>query len=252
MAERKSTVPAGVEPLGPLAKQVPQSFYFPLLFWVCLIAGLVLFCFIFALAGGLVQPARPEEAFQQFQLMFPLIAGPLGALFFGGLGYYCWLQTRKRVWVSPVGFAWVTPGRCELFPWDRVTKVKFPLKIEREDGYKVDLSKHLDGMDSALPFDEFWVPVKLAKVREQLDRGEAVKFGVYTVSRDGVSKGGDVVPWKYLDRIVRVTGQVNGLQLYMTGKTLPWSMVGLNSVTNHLVLQRLVAEMVNESRTRGA
>jgi hypothetical protein len=253
MAERKSTarVPAGVEPLGPLASQVTQGFYFPLLFWVCLLAGLALFGFIVALAAGLVGPAVPDESFRQFQFQFPLIAGPLGALFFGGLGYYCWLQTQKRVWVSPVGFAWVTPGRCELFPWGQVKKVKFPLKIEREDGYKVNLSQHVDGMESALPFEEFWVPLQITKVREQLDRGETVKFGAFHVSRDGVTKGGELLPWKYLDRIVRITGQVNAIQLFMKGRTLPWCTVGLNSVTNHLVFQRLVVDMVNDGRTQG-
>ena len=119
----KSTarVPAGVEALGPLAKQVPQGFYFPLCFWVCLIAGLGLFGFIAALAVGLVQPKEQDESFRQFQFWFPLAAGPLGALFFGGLGYYCWRQMQKHVWVSPVGFAWVMPGRCELFPWEAVS-----------------------------------------------------------------------------------------------------------------------------------
>src|SRR5262249_48594120 len=158
------------------------------------------------------QPAVQNESFRQFRFMFPLIAGPLGALFFGGLGYYCWLQTQKRVWVSPVGFAWVTPGRCELFPWGQVAKVKFRLKIEREDGYKVDLSKYVDGMDSALPFDEFWVPPQVKKVRERLDQGETVKFGVFHVSTEGVTKGGGLLPWRFLDRIVRITGQVNAVQ----------------------------------------
>lgn len=254
MSTSKSSarVPAGVEPLGPLAKKVPQSFYFPVAFGACLVGGVVLFGFIFALAGGLIQPSQMDEGFRQFQFTFPLIAGPIGAIVFGGLGYFCWVQAQKSVWVSPVGFAWVTPGRTELFPWDQVKRVKYPLRIEREDGYKVNLTNYVEGLDGALPFDECWVPIMIPKVRQLMERGETVKFGVFQVSSKGVTKSEELLPWKYVERIVRLTGQMNAIQLFMVGRALPWTTVGLDSVTNHPVFQRLVVDMVNEARRAGA
>lgn len=240
--------PDGLEPLGHPVVLLPRGLYYPLAFWMCALGAGALLVFTGLLALGVIGPRVRDANFVEFMTVWTLAALPGFLLLFGGLGAFAWFQMRKRIWLGPNGFAWVTPSRRELFLWGQIKTVTFPVKVKREDGFAVNLSNHVDSVRASIPFEASWVPIKLAELREKLGRGTSAKFGPLEVSSYGVHKSGELLPWGEIEKIIRIQGRMEAVALKQKGRTLPWCLVGLADVPNYLVFERLVVEMTAEVR----
>jgi hypothetical protein len=197
---------------------------------------------------GVMGPKAPDQKFEDFRIGLTVDVAPAFCLLFGGLGFFSWLQMRKQVLLGPNGFAWVTPSRCEVFLWERIKTVRHPLKAVRDDGYSVNLTNFVDDWWQSIPFQTRWAPLMIERVRERLAQGEAVKFGPLHLTTFGVAKGGELLSWSEVDRIVRVTGRLNVPQLFKKGRLLPWASTPLGSIPNLLVFERLVVDLTKEAR----
>lgn len=243
-AEPGSGVPKEIRHLGHPVVRMAGSMYFALALMVALPLGAIGILGSLLVFVGLADPKNPHPTWEQDRMIIALGFLVVGVPFFA-LGYYAWRQYHRRIWFGQNGLAWGMPGKFEIFLWDDLEEVGFPTRLKRRDGYRVNLHRHVENhWDFVKLIQARWVPLQVLKALAELEAGNVIKFGVFTVTPKGVQKDGELLLWEEFQGMTRFYGQSNSLSLSKKGKTWAWASASVTKIKNDLVFEALVGVLV--------
>lgn len=223
---------------------------------------------VFALAqqenlGGLVRTVHPKK--ETGRAVALIIMGVLSIVILVGF-YFLWLAfqlpalnaklARKRVYLFQYGLVeHDKQGALTAYRWDKISEVfqeiteryangikvatTYVYTVRRRDGAETKLTNAYDGIAELGPhICDAVARVRLPHVEAALSRGEEVRFGDLSLSRQGIGTKRGVVPWHEIEKVSVNNGYVS---VSRAGKWLPTGSTPASKIPN-LYLYLYVAD----------
>lgn len=217
-----------------------------------IVSGMIIAIGVAMVFGGGAAAASGEGDAAIFLIM-GLIYGVPGALWFISI-----LRKRGlRVLVFPEGLAYTRRSRTEIIRWDEVaavwqgiTRVQHTFtvrscKMQLDDGRKYTFNNALRNVTELIATVQQEVtPRILARASEAYDAGETIPFGKLGVSKAGISRGKQTLPW---DQVRRVTVDKGVITVRKQGSLLKWTSVPVAEMPNFFVFASLVGSKASDS-----
>jgi hypothetical protein len=190
-----------------------------------------------------------------------VIAIGTGALLLGLIILFTAMaKSGNRLFACIDGFVYKTSGEEKVVLWNnveaiyqrivehrgRVSKYKtYNYTIKQHDGSKLSFSDNMARMEGLSNYIEASVATRLfPKVTAAYERGEDLKFGSLTVSKQGIHNGKNWLPWNDVQSVRFENGR---FLVSKTGKWLDWGNFYTPSIPNFTVLEMLV-DYIGRSR----
>jgi len=217
-----------------------------------IVSGMIIAIGVAMVFGGGATAASGEGDAAIFLIM-GLIYGVPGALWFISI-----LRKRGlRVLVFPEGLAYTRRSRTEIIRWDEVaavwqgiTRVQYTFtvrscKVQLDDGRKYTFNNALRNVTELIAtIQQEVTPRILARASDAYDAGETIPFGKLGVSKAGISRGKQTLPW---DQVKRVTVDKGVITVRKQGSLLKWASVPVAEMPNFFVFASLVGSKASDS-----
>lgn len=190
------------------------------------------------------------------------LSGGSDALLFSGLGLVyalpgaLWFIStiRKRglrVLVFPAGLSLTKGGKTEIIRWDDVEIVRQTIRknqyttftaysctVQLHDGSKYTFNNALRNVDQLIStIQQESTHRILSRVSEAYDAGQTIPFGKLSVSKAGISKGNNTLPW---DQVKGVTVNNGVVTIKKQGSLFKWTSVTVAETPNFYVFAYVV------------
>jgi len=189
------------------------------------------------------------------------LSGGSDALLFSGLGLVyalpgaLWFIStiRKRglrVLVFPEGLFLTKGGKTEIIRWDDVEVVRQTIRksqytftvhsctVQLHDGSKYTFNNALRNVDQLIStIQQESTHRILSRVSEAYDAGQTIPFGKLSVSKAGISKGNNTLPW---DQVKGVTVNNGVVTIKKQASLFKWASVTVAETPNFYVFAYVV------------
>ncbi len=214
------------------------------------ISGIVLI--VIGLGGVLVGILLSTATDDSFMLCFSA-AGLIGAL----LGVLLLVASRRqdqRVLVFPEGLSYTKRGKTNIIRWDDVASFSYNVTRQRRAGtthvYTVRLTDerkyvfsdalaNIVGLGNTIR--EETTRRILPRVLEAYNADETISFGKLSISKAGITKGKQTLPW---DQVKGVKVERGFVSIQKEGKRPRWASVGVAETPNVFVFLALAEQIV--------
>jgi hypothetical protein len=192
------------------------------------------------LIGGLIVQGMRSH---QWLVILPILL--IVVLLWGLLESTFWVRGLRLV-VCSEGLLRLWNEEAESIRWDEIRELwrdrQGHYAFSRADGTRFIINhvvRHADELGATIEEEVTWRLLPPALLRYH--RGEPVRFGPVQVSRQGISSGGDILPWDSVGDV-----QVQGGLLAITRQeTAPGGLyVSIKSTPNLCVLEALIATIL--------
>lgn len=188
---------------------------------------------------------------------------PPGLIF---LGFGVWainewrLKHNLRALVYPDGFIHVRGGRVNAFRWDEIKEVYQSMQrthrfgraaqriytVKDASGQKSVLTGELAGIAALGETIQREVTARiLPRCWEEFNQGKPLTFGALGISKEGISKGKQLLAW---DQIEELRLEWGGIVIRKKGKKLPWASITASSTPNLFVFTSMVDKIIGISK----
>jgi len=189
------------------------------------------------------------------------LSGGSDALLFFGLGlvyalpgalwFISTIRKRSlRVLVFPEGLSLTKGGKTEIIRWDDMEAVRQTIRksqytftfysctVQLHDGSKYTFNNALRNVDQLIStIQQESTHRILSRVSEAYDAGQTIPFGKLSVSKAGISKGNNTLPW---DQVKGVTVNNGVVTIKKQGSLFKWTSVTVAETPNFYVFAYVV------------
>ena len=156
-------------------------------------------------------------------------------------------QTGLRIAVFAEGLARIARDGTTVFRWDDIVEVRQSIVRQRGGGGTTHVYRILDGQGRKAMFDDKIGGVKalgetiqqevtrrlLPKSLVAYNAGETLTFGKFSLSKEGLSRGKEALPW---DEVESVAPSIGRIEVKRKGKRLTWASQAVADIPNVYVL----------------
>jgi len=186
-------------------------------------------------------------------------------LVFIGIGVWWYVSNKRqrdlRVLVFPQGLSYTNRGQTEIIRWDEVDTVWQDITrntdtgvtthvytVERSDGARFTFKDTLvDVGELGHTIQQESTRCILPRVIEAYNAGETIPFGKISISKDGITKGKETLPWDQIEGVRLSQGVIS---IEKEGKWLKWSSFRASETPNIFVLAAVVDQVVGINKEK--
>jgi hypothetical protein len=166
------------------------------------------------------------------------------------------LKHNLRVLVFPDGLVHIRGGRANVFRWDEITQVYQSLQkthragraiqriytVKNAAGKKSVLTGELAGIAALGETVQREITARLLpRSWEDYNAGRTLNFGKLGLSKEGIRKGKEVLPW---DQVESVKLDMGSIVIKKEGGRLSWASITARSTPNLFVFLSMVDKIV--------
>jgi hypothetical protein len=247
-----SDVPIGIQDLGDRVAEYGSNTRTQKLSYVIggIFAGVGAAIVLLGLILSLVQSDAEQLCYSGIGLV---VAAP-GLFIIGG----AWLRRDLCVQVFADGLTRTQRGKTDVIPWDDVTAFWYSVTHHQQSG-RTASTAHVytvqRGDERKFVFKDTLANVEklgqtirnetvrrlLPRAIEDMNAGQTVPFGKLAISKEGITRGTETVPW---DEVTNVRLSKGVVYVEREGKRANWATVTVAETPNVFVLIALVNQIV--------
>lgn len=225
--------------------------------WWSIIMGGLFFC-LCGYLGITDSNSKADDIFIS-KMVIAVMGVPMILL---GWGLIRWTKAAgsMEVWTTPNGIGWRNAYRMGFMRWDdlekfyrqtikrytngQLTGVYVHLQLTSSDGTTAKFREFVgDIYELEDRIDNEVVKRRLPAAIARVQNGETVQFDKVSVSKAGVTKGGDTLPWSDIEAVKIENGQ---FAVQRQGKFFNWANINVYDIPNFTVFINVVAEVAGK------
>lgn len=224
------------------------------LVWWCIILGGLFFC-LCGYLGITDTNSGPSDIFIS-KMVIGLIGVPM---ILAGWALIRWTKgtASMEVWTTPGGIGWRSAYTLGFMRWDdlerfyrqtikrytngQLTGVYVHLQLTASDGTTAKFREFVgDIYDLEDRIDREVTQRRLPATLARVQNGETVTFDKVSISRAGVAKGAELLPWSEIEAVRVENGQ---FAVQRHGKFLNWANINVYDIPNFTVFIEVVSQL---------